>query len=158
MGYPEDNFKGAKGFLDTGKRYRGGRKPKLIKAWLKECPVERHDAEAMLKGVLFGYTLEGLEKVLAGETDNISVATRILINAAVNAAKKGRFDVMQDMLEFIYGKPSQRVEVSGGTAAIVVLPAKETDGTEGAEGGAYSGQPGTEGVEAPPETGGGFKE
>lgn len=146
MAYPEDNFHGARGFLTTGKRGPGGRKPKLIKAWIKTCNVNRDDAANLLKSVLFEKTLPELVKIIETEGDTISVATYALVTAMIGSAKKGDYRTIREMLEFLYGKVPQQIEVSGGSAAVVVLPQKEITEDERAD---------DDGMETPAETGGG---
>jgi hypothetical protein len=141
MAYPEDNFKGARGFLDTGKRGPGGRKPKLLNKWLKECNVERADAVKLLKSVLFTMTVEDLDQLIADKKDRVCVATYVLAKAAVEASKKGNYGTIRDMLEFLYGKNTQTLEVTAGPSSVVILPPKEKIDDEG--------------MGAPAETGGG---
>jgi hypothetical protein len=124
MGYPEDNFHGATGGRGKGGP-GGGRKPKLVKAWLKECNIERADAVAILKNLLFDRTVDEMNALLENEKDTVSVATYALIKAAINAAKKGNYQVIAQMFEFIYGKNLQRVDISGAPASVVILPEKD---------------------------------
>jgi hypothetical protein len=110
MAYPEDNFKGAKG--NAGKPSTGaGRKPKLVKKWVKECNISRVDAQNMLKQVLFSLTLKEINELRKTELDDVSAATFSLLTAMENAAKKGDFSVIKQMLEFCYGKDDQTVTV-----------------------------------------------
>jgi hypothetical protein len=110
MAYPEDNFKGAAG--NRGKPSRGaGRKPKLVRKWVKECNVSKTDAQNMLKQVLFTMTADEINKLREAASDKVSVATFSLLTAMENAAKRGDFSIIKQMFEFCYGRDDQTITV-----------------------------------------------
>jgi hypothetical protein len=110
MGYPEDNFNGAIG--NRGRPSgKGGRKPKLIKKWLKEINVEKKDAQMMLANILFGKTLEELDQLRKSEYDQVSAATFALIGAAITASKKSDFSIIGSMFAFLFGKDAQPISI-----------------------------------------------
>jgi hypothetical protein len=88
-----------------------GRKPKLVRRWIKDCNIEKADARNILKNILTGYTLAELKELEKTESDRESVLTFTLIRQAVAAAKKRDFSVTREMLEFVYGKAEQPVSV-----------------------------------------------
>jgi hypothetical protein len=88
-----------------------GRKPKLVRRWIKECGLGKEDARNILKNILTGYTVRGLEELRDTEKDRESVLTFTLVEEVLSAARKGDFSVTREMLEFIYGKAEQTVSV-----------------------------------------------
>jgi hypothetical protein len=112
MSMPKNLEGKAVSIMNQPNRGKGaGRKPKLVKSWIKEINVSKQDAQNMLKQVLFNNTLANLEALSESESDKVSSATLVLIRAAVGAAKKADFSVMKQMLEFLYGKDEQQVSV-----------------------------------------------
>jgi hypothetical protein len=101
--------------MDQPNRGKGaGRKPKLIRKWIKDCNVSKGDAQAILKNLLVNYTLTGLEKLKKSERDQVSVLTFTLLEEVIRGAKKGDFSITRDMLEFLFGKEEQTINVHDG--------------------------------------------
>jgi hypothetical protein len=89
-----------------------GRKPKLVKKWVKECGMSREDARQMLNGLLHSYTLKDLNQLQKTEYAGISAATYIMIASIVRSGRKGDFSQLNEMYDFIFGKDEQKISVT----------------------------------------------
>jgi hypothetical protein len=115
MSYPEDNLKGAKGVpikQQPNQRKGGGRKPKLVRKWVKEINISKADVQAIIKSVLFTRSFEETVAELKESTDSVSVATYAMLNAVKNAAQRGDHRPIIDLLEFGFGKADQQITVN----------------------------------------------
>jgi hypothetical protein len=114
------NFEGkAVNIMNQPNRGRGaGRKPKLVRKWIKACNVNKDDARNMLLSLLTGYTLAGLQELNKTETDKVSVLTYAFIRQAIAATVKNDFSIMNQMLEFIYGKNEQPIKIQQDTRIV----------------------------------------
>jgi hypothetical protein len=88
-----------------------GRKPKLIKKWIKQCNLEKKDAQDILANLLTTYSIRELDELRKSECDNVSVLIFAMMNSAIAAGKKGDFSLIKQMLEFIHGKDEQLIRI-----------------------------------------------
>ncbi|MDR0637363.1 MAG: hypothetical protein LBG27_00395 [Spirochaetaceae bacterium] len=98
-----------------------GRKPKLIRKWIKDCNVSKDDARQMMSHLLHACTLKGLNQLQKTEYDSVSAATYAMISGMVKAAKKGDIKPLIEMYEFIFGKEEQRISLTAHSAEYVEL-------------------------------------
>jgi hypothetical protein len=105
--------------MDQPNRGKGaGRKPKLVKKWIKDCNVSKDDARNMLLGILTSYTLTQLQEMNKSEADQVSILTYAFMRQAIAATVKNDFSIMKDMLEFIYGKDEQTIKIQEDTRIV----------------------------------------
>jgi hypothetical protein len=105
--------------MDQPNRGKGaGRKPKLVKKWIKECNLSKKDAQNMLLGLLTGYTLTGLQEMNKSEGDKVSVLTYAFMRQVIAATVKNDFTILKQMLEFIYGKDEQAIKIQEDTRIV----------------------------------------
>ncbi|MDR2094300.1 MAG: hypothetical protein LBP76_02130 [Treponema sp.] len=95
-----------------------GRKPKLVRKWVKECNLSKKDAQEMLKSLLANYTLGELEGLKDSEGDRVSVLTFSLMGQVIEAARKNDFSLTRQMLEFLFGKDDQPVSLRDDTRMV----------------------------------------
>ncbi|MDR0586186.1 MAG: hypothetical protein LBG26_03000 [Treponema sp.] len=88
-----------------------GRKPRLVRKWIKACNIEKEDARNMLLNLLGGHTMAELKELEKSEYDQVSVLTYGFIRQAIAAVGKNDFSVFRQMLEFIYGKDEQPIRI-----------------------------------------------
>jgi hypothetical protein len=88
-----------------------GRKPKLVKKWIKQTNLSKKDAQAILLYFLSHYTITELDQLVKSECDQQSVLTFSFMKEIIVAGKKGDFSVTKQMLEFIWGKDEQPIHV-----------------------------------------------
>jgi hypothetical protein len=107
--------------LQPNQRKGNGRKPKLIRKWIKECNVEKNDARLMMNSLLHAYTVGGLKILKKTENDKVAAATYTMISSIINAAKKGDIKPLLEMYEFIFGKDEQKISVTSHSPEYVQL-------------------------------------
>jgi hypothetical protein len=88
-----------------------GRKPKLVRKWIKDCNVSREDARNILKDVLFNKTLAQLDGINKTEFDSLSAGHYTFVRLAIKAAREQDINTLKPLLEFTFGKDEQRIEV-----------------------------------------------
>jgi hypothetical protein len=88
-----------------------GRKPKLVKKWIKQTNLSKADAQAILLNLLAHYTIRELDELVKSECDQQSVLTFSFMREVIAAGKKGDFSTTKQMLEFIYGKDEQPIQL-----------------------------------------------
>ena len=84
-----------------------GRKPKLIRKWVKATNLSKADAQNILLDLLTSYTPAQLNEMRKSEYDSISALTYIFIGNAMAAMQKNDFTLAKQLLEFIYGSEPQ---------------------------------------------------
>jgi hypothetical protein len=105
--------------MDQPNRGKGaGRKPKLVRKWIKACNISKDDARNMLLSLLGNYTLPELQELNKSEADKVSVLTYAFMRQAIAAAEKNDFSIMNQMLEFIYGKDEQPIKIQADTRLV----------------------------------------
>jgi hypothetical protein len=99
-------------------RKGAGRKPKVVKKWLKDSNIPKKQAQNILLHLLQDYTLTGLQELNKSEVDRVSVLTYGLIRQVIAATVKNDFSIMKQMLEFIYGKDEQPIKINDDTRIV----------------------------------------
>jgi hypothetical protein len=98
-----------------------GRKPKLIRKWIKECNVSKDDARRMLKNLLYTFTLKDLNQLQKTEYDSVCSAEYGMITSIVKSAKRGDLKLFFEMYDFMFGKEEQKISVTARSAEYVEL-------------------------------------
>jgi hypothetical protein len=140
MGYPEDNFKGAKGGqVGPGQAIKGaGRKPKLLKRALKGINVDRQDVVNIILNTLATNTASeirnrrsALGEIFKGagvDGVNEDSALQAWFDAIIDKGiSRGDHQGLVDLLEISFGRPNQPVEHSGDISIGLPPPLEEAD-------------------------------
>jgi hypothetical protein len=117
MGYPEDNFKGARGKrFGEGQRMEGnGRKPDILKGLLEEYNISARDINNIFNNVIFPHTMGELQGMISGDKAKELPAVEVMIISAVlQDTKKGSLMGFMQMLDRIHGKPTQKEIIEFG--------------------------------------------
>jgi hypothetical protein len=106
--------------MDQPNRGKGaGRKPKLIRKWIKAANISKADAQAILLDLLSSYTPAQLNDMRKSEYDSISALTYIFLGHAMAAVQKNDFSITKQMLEFIFGNdPQAQVNITNNTQLV----------------------------------------
>lgn len=99
-------------FSATHRPKNPGRKPSVLKNFIKVNNVSRTDVDLIFKNVIFGSSLEELqEMVKPGKKEKLPVIVALLISAFISDMKKGTLCEVNTVLDRLYGKASQPVEI-----------------------------------------------
>ena len=111
MGNPNLAAEGAPyRFTSTNQPAKRGRLPSKLKKFVKDNSVS--DVDAIFSNIIFGSTLEELqEMVKPGNKEKLPVIVALLISAFIQDIKNGTLHEVNTVLDRIYGKATQQVEV-----------------------------------------------
>jgi hypothetical protein len=112
MGYPEDNFKGAKGkrFGEGQTREGCGRKPNVLKGLIEKFDISADDINNIFKNVIFSHTFGELQKMVENdkEVKKLPALEVMIISAFLQDIKKGSLVSIMQILDRVIGKPTQK--------------------------------------------------
>lgn len=113
MGNPNLAAEGAPyRFTSTNQPAKRGRLPSKLKKFVKDNSVSKTDVDAIFSNIIFGSTLEELqEMVKPGNKEKLPVIVALLISAFIQDIKNGTLHEVNTVLDRIYGKATQQVEV-----------------------------------------------
>jgi hypothetical protein len=115
MGYPEDNFKGARGkrFGEGQSQEGNGRKPNVLKHLIEKYEISADDINNIFKNVVFPHTMGELQGMLSGkQAKDLPALEVMIISALLQDTKKGSLMGIMQILDRIIGKPSQNVDIT----------------------------------------------
>lgn len=113
MGNPNLAAEGAPyRFTSTNQPAKRGRLPSKLKKFVKDNSVSKADVDAIFSNIIFGSTLEELqEMVKPGNKEKLPVIVALLISAFIQDIKNGTLHEVNTVLDRIYGKATQQIEV-----------------------------------------------
>lgn len=113
MGNPNLAAEGAPyRFTSTNQPARRGRLPSKLKKFVKDNSVSKADVDAIFSNIIFGSTLEELqEMVKPGNKEKLPVIVALLISAFIADIKNGTLHEVNTVLDRIYGKATQQLEI-----------------------------------------------
>lgn len=113
MGNPNLAAEGAPyRFTSTNQPARRGRLPSKLKKFVKDNSVSKTDVDAIFSNIIFGSTLEELqEMVKPGNKEKLPVIVALLISAFIQDIKNGTLHEVNTVLDRIYGKATQQLEI-----------------------------------------------
>lgn len=99
-------------FSATNQPARRGRIPSKLKKFVKDNRVSKSDVDAIFSNIIFGSTLEELqEMVKPGNKEKLPVIVALLISAFIADIKNGTLHEVNSVLDRIYGKATQQLEI-----------------------------------------------
>jgi hypothetical protein len=98
-------------------RKGNGRKPKLIKKWIKASNLSKKDAQAVLLDFLTSYTPEQINGMAKSEFSEMSSLAYLFLLNVNEAIKRKDFSTTREMLDFIFGGEPQ-VKVTNNTQIV----------------------------------------
>lgn len=113
MGNPNLAAEGAPyRFTSTNQPAKRGRLPSKLKKFVKDNSVSKADVDAIFSNIIFGSTLEELqEMVKPGNKEKLPVIVALLISAFIADIKNGTLHEVNTVLDRIYGKATQQLEI-----------------------------------------------
>lgn len=99
-------------FTSTNQPARRGRLPSKLKKFVKDNHISKSDVDAVFANLIFGKTLEELREMVAPESkEKLPVIVALLISAFISDMKRGTLHEVNSVLDRLYGKAMQQVEV-----------------------------------------------
>lgn len=91
-----------------------GRKPSILKKWVKDFDLSKSDVNAMFKNFLFAKTTEEFEELLKNEKElkKLPAAIGLQLNILKNAARNGNGKYFEFIFNMLFGKPVQQLNIS----------------------------------------------
>lgn len=111
MAITEKSLANLKQFTSEYRPTTTGRKPSLLKKYIKETGINREDVAAMIKTVLFQKNYMELKLLVADDYQPMII--RLFVKAFLNDFKQGSLANLQIMLDRAFGSPKQDITVSG---------------------------------------------
>jgi len=114
-----DNFVGKAVPIQNQKisKRSGGRKPKILKAWIKECNIEKKHAQDILKNLLVLYTPDEIDQKLNSLCSELPTLAYMFLNNIAGAINKQDTRMTKDILDFAFGGDPQ-IAVTNNTQLV----------------------------------------
>lgn len=107
-------------FTSENQPVNAGRKPSLLKAYIHDNGVSIQDVRLVFKNIIFEKTQSELEDLLNDESQPMLV--RAIVGAYLKDFESGRIDIINSILDRIYGKADQSVNLSGMVETASLTP------------------------------------
>ncbi len=99
-------------FSATNQPARRGRIPSKLKKFVKDNRVSKSDVDAIFSNIIFGSTLEELQDMVKpGNKEKLPVIVALLISAFIADIKNGTLHEVNTVLDRIYGKATQQLDI-----------------------------------------------
>jgi hypothetical protein len=102
-----ENLKKGKQFSKTYKPKNTGRRKDYLKEFVDENRVSLADLKIIIENILLDHSFGDLEKIFARGQKTLPAATAAFIKGLTTELKKGKVDVLNSMLDRVYGKATQ---------------------------------------------------
>lgn len=109
-----------KQFSSTNQPANNGRKPSLLKAYIQDNGVSIQDVRLVFKNIIFEKTKEELDELLHDESQPMLVRT--ITGAYLKDFESGRIDIINSLLDRIFGKADQAIQLSGMVETASLTP------------------------------------
>ena len=119
VGYGKPPKNGVK-FASDNQPENNGRKPSLLKAYIQDNGVSIQDVRLVFKNIIFEKTKEQLDDLLGDESQPMLI--RAIVGAYLKDFESGRIDIINSILDRIYGKADQSVNLSGMVETASLTP------------------------------------
>jgi hypothetical protein len=91
-----------------------GRKPSLLKKWIKEYDIPISDVRAVMTNLMFAYTLKEIKEI-ADKEEGMPVGISVMVKGLAADIQSGNPKTLEKMLDRSFGKtaPEKTVEARG---------------------------------------------
>lgn len=115
----------ARRFTTSNQPKKRGRLPSKLKKFIKENAISKSDVDKIFTNLIFASTIEELQEMIKpGKKEKLPVIVVLLISAFIADMNKGTLHEVNTVLDRIYGKASQQVEISESASDIPSDPAE----------------------------------
>lgn len=99
-------------FSATNRPKNPGRKPSKLKKFIKQNNVSQSDVNAIFQHLIFGSSVEELKDLVSpSKKDSQPVIVVLLVSAFLEDIKNGTLHEVNSVLDRLYGKATQQVEI-----------------------------------------------
>lgn len=106
-------------FSSANQPARRGRLPSRLRKFVKDNRVSKADVDKIFSNLIFGSTLDDLQEMVKEENrGKLPMIVVMCIQAFIADMKRGKMDYANSVLDRLYGKPCQSVEVAEHTSDI----------------------------------------
>jgi hypothetical protein len=114
MPNPENLIGKGNRFSTTNQPAKRGRKPSKIKGLIKKYDLPKSDVDAIIQNLLFDHTVGEIEKIAKDDAKKSALPAfaAYLMVLLEKSTSKGDPRVLSYLLDRLYGKPTQVMEVS----------------------------------------------
>jgi hypothetical protein len=109
----ENSLKNLRPFDSTHQPEKNGRKPSALNAFIRDSGISIDDVRRVMKNVIFEKNQDELQALLTDKAQPMLI--RLLVKAFLTDFSNGRLDNIEKLLDRIYGKSTQSVEVTDKT-------------------------------------------
>lgn len=102
-----------------------GRKTSLLKKWIKDNGISIQDVRLVMKGIIMDNNIDDLKKI--GDDPTESMLTRTIIKAYLKDFEAGRIDTLNSILDRVYGKANQDINLSGEFTTVTITAKERAD-------------------------------
>ena len=107
-----ENLKNGRPFSKENQPERRGRRKSNLKKFIKGYRVSQADVNSIFQNLIFNSTLEELKELVKGENENNQpVIVLLLVSAFLKDYEKGTLSEVNTVLDRIYGKATQQLEI-----------------------------------------------
>ena len=125
-------------FSSTNQPPKAGRKPNMLKKFIKEYDVSKQDVETIIKNLTWNYSakqLKALYKSLGNNTASeippelqpfvnkhgeLPAGITVIISGIMHDVQRGDMKVTNSLLDRVYGKAAEKIEHNGGLQLFTV--------------------------------------
>ncbi len=116
---PRGNPQNLKKFTSDYRPKNPGRKPSKLKKYIKDNNIGIQDVRLMMKSVLAMDEVQLRDKMI---DQSVPMMIRLFIRAYMQDFKLGRLDNFNSMLDRIFGKADQNINMNGDMAITQMTP------------------------------------
>ena len=118
------NLENGKKFSKTYKPANTGRRKDYLKEFVDENRVSLNDLKIILESLILDHSAADIEKIFNSGKKTLPIGLAGFIKGLDIDLKKGRTDTLNSILDRVYGKATQSVNVSGIANTIPDDPAE----------------------------------
>ena len=108
-----NSLKNLRPFDSTHQPEKNGRKPSALNAFIRDSGISMDDVRRVMKNVIFEKNQDELQALLTDKSQPMLI--RLLVKAFLTDFSNGRLDNIEKLLDRIYGRSTQAVEVTDKT-------------------------------------------
>lgn len=90
-------------FSSTNQPSKRGRKPSILKKWIKEYDIPLRDVQAVMTNLMFAYTLSEIKEI-AEKEEGLPVGISVMVKGLAADIQNGGIKTFDKMLDRSFGK------------------------------------------------------
>jgi len=125
-------------FSSTNPPRNPGRKPNILKKFIKEYDVSKQDVETIIKNLTWNYSAKQLKALYKSLSSNsaseippelqpfvnkhgeLPAGITVIISGIMHDVQRGDMKVTNSLLDRVYGKAAEKIDVKGGLQLVKI--------------------------------------